>query len=236
MKKYELTNETIEIFDEANNKFIKLYRIKSLKAFDNIKNNELGGYVEDESNLSHEGNCWIEDDAKVFNDSIVMDNARVKGLSIIDNNSIIKGNAKISGKVVISNNVTIQDKVTVIGSSKIQDGALLKDKVFIFGEPLIKGRMTLKGESKIAGNAKIIGNFEIDPNCYIKGNAIVKNNSDYNVFKNTWSSGRYFTYTKSNKMWSVGCFYGTSEELINKAYKDSITSGNNYKAFVDLVK
>jgi hypothetical protein len=34
-------------------------------------------------------------------------------------------------------------------------------------------------------------------------------------------------------MWLVGCFYGTGEELVKKAYKDSKLSGDCYKAIVD---
>ena len=54
--------------------------------------------------------------------------------------------------------------------------------------------------------------------------------------KNTWSSGRWFTYTRSNKKWKVGCFYGTGEELIKKAYADSELSGKCYEAIVRAVE
>lgn len=37
-------------------------------------------------------------------------------------------------------------------------------------------------------------------------------------------------------MWSVGCFYGTGEELINKAYKDSEISGKEYERVVRYVE
>ena len=33
-------------------------------------------------------------------------------------------------------------------------------------------------------------------------------------------------------MWRVGCFYGTGEELIAKAYKDSEKSGKSYEIIV----
>ena len=36
-------------------------------------------------------------------------------------------------------------------------------------------------------------------------------------------------------MWSVGCFYGTGEELIKKAYADGETKGKCYEAYVRLV-
>lgn len=37
-------------------------------------------------------------------------------------------------------------------------------------------------------------------------------------------------------MWKVGCFYGTGEELIKKAYKDSELSGKCYEAAVKYVE
>ena len=42
----------------------------------------------------------------------------------------------------------------------------------------------------------------------------------------------WFTYTRSNKMWKVGCFYGSGDELIKKAYADSELSGKCYEAIV----
>ena len=71
-----------------------------------------------------------------------------------------------------------------------------------------------------------------DGNAMVSGDARVSGNADYMVFKNSWSSGRWFTYTRSNKKWRVGCFYGTGEELIRKAYVDSEVSGKCYEAIV----
>lgn len=68
------------------------------------------------------------------------------------------------------------------------------------------------------------------------GEAVIKSKSDYIVFKNWWSSGRYFTWTRSNDIWSVGCFYGTGEELIKKAYNDSDESGREYERVVKYVE
>lgn len=49
MKKYELTDKTMEI----NNR--TLFRIRALRDFGNVKAGDLGGFVETEDNLSHEG-------------------------------------------------------------------------------------------------------------------------------------------------------------------------------------
>ena len=37
-------------------------------------------------------------------------------------------------------------------------------------------------------------------------------------------------------MWSVGCFYGSGEELIKKAYKDSEKSGREYERVVKYIE
>ena len=86
--------------------------------------------------------------------------------------------------------------------------------------------------AKVFGNAEIYGNARVFDNAEIGGDAKVESAADYIVFKNWWSSGRYFTWTRSNNMWKVGCFYGTGEELIEKAYKDSVKSGSEYEKIV----
>ena len=64
-KKFELTEEFI-----INNSGIKLYRIKALKDFSDVKKGDFGGYVQQERNLSQFGNAWVFGDAKVFGDVI----------------------------------------------------------------------------------------------------------------------------------------------------------------------
>lgn len=82
----------------------------------------------------------------------------------------------------------------------------------------------------------MFGNARVYDNARVFGNAQVFGNADYIVFKNWWSSGRYLTWTRSNNIWRVGCFYGTGEELIAKAYKDSETSGREYERIVKYVQ
>ena len=108
--------------------------------------------------------------------------------------------------------------------------AWVSDNAMVYGNARVYGNAEVSGNARVSGNAKVSGNAEV------YGNAEVSEQSDLTVFKNNWSSGRHFTYTKSNKMWKVGCFYGTGQELIDKAYKDSKTSGDHYKAYVDFVE
>lgn len=54
MKKYELTKEFIEHCGR------RLFRIRALIDFGNVKAGDLGGYVEKEENLSQEGNAPVD--------------------------------------------------------------------------------------------------------------------------------------------------------------------------------
>ena len=174
--KYEFTEETIKVLGKV------LHRIKAVRDFEFIKAGELGGYIEKEENLSHEGNCWVSNDAAVYGNARVFDDAWVYGAAEIRDYAWVYGNAKIYG------------------------------------------------DAKIYGAAKVYGEAEICRNTEIKGK------TDYIVFKNWWSSGRYFTWTRSNNMWKVGCFCGTGEQLIKKAYEDSEISGREYERVVRYVE
>ena len=96
--------------------------------------------------------------------------------------------------------------------------------------------LSQSGNAWVCGDAKVCGNAKVCGDAWVCGNAEVYGLNDYIVFKNNWSSGRYFTWTRSNDMWKVGCFYGTGEELIKKAYADSEDSGKHYEAYVKLVE
>ena len=117
---------------------------------------------------------------------------------------------------------------------------LIDDTITFFGVQLfrIKALISFKGVKKgdVGGYVESEKNLSQHGNAWVYGDAKVYGDADYIVFKNNWSSGRYFTYTKSNKKWKVGCFCGNSEELIKKAYKDSKKSGDFYKAYVEFVE
>ena len=57
MRKFELTSEFITVFGK------KLFRIKSLISFGDVKEGDLGGYIEKEGNLNQSGNAWVSGDA-----------------------------------------------------------------------------------------------------------------------------------------------------------------------------
>ena len=75
MKKYEFTGETKEIrllFRTAT-----LHRIRATVAFGIVEVGDLGGWIEKEENLSHEGKAWVWGNAKVWGNAEVCGDAEV---------------------------------------------------------------------------------------------------------------------------------------------------------------
>lgn len=223
-KKYELTSKTLQYAGHT------LHRIKALKDFGAIKAGELGGWIEKEENLSQYGNAWVHDNAKVYGDAKVYDNAEIFGDARVRDKVEIFDNAKVYGEVIVYDNAKVYGDAKIYGDAFVYDRANVYSNAKIYNEASVCGNACVYDYAEIYNDSHVFGDAEI---C---GHAKVCNNADYIVFKNFWSSGRYFTWTRSNNMWTVGCFHGTGEELIKKAYSDSEISGREYERVVRYVE
>lgn len=114
--------------------------------------------------------------------------------------------------------------------------AWVYDEAKVYGNAMVCGKAWVYGKAEVYGEAKVYAKAEVYGEAVVCTDAMISATTDYYVGKNVWSSGRYFTYTRSNKMWRVGCFYGTGEELIEKAYQDSEVSGREYERVVRYVE
>ena len=63
---------------------------------------ELGGFVESENNLSHDGKCWIYDSAKAVGHARVSGNALVKHASIVEQYAEVLGDAVLNDFTTVS--------------------------------------------------------------------------------------------------------------------------------------
>lgn len=217
-KKYKLTDETINLNGAT------LYRIEALKDFGEIKKGDKGGFIESENNLAHEGNAWVSNNAHVYGDACVFDNAHVYG------NAFVSGCAQVYGNAFVYGNAWLYDNTRVCGYAWVADNAR------VYGDANVCDDSSVFGSACVYDNACVYGDALVRGYACVCGDAEISNKSDYIVFQNWWSSGRYFTWTRSNNMWSVGCFYGTGDELIKKAYKDSELSGREYERIVKYVE
>ena len=211
-KKYELiTNDTIKI----NN--MTLYRIKALKDFNNVKKGDLGGYIEKEDNLSHIGNCWVYDGAKVYGNAKVFGNAMVCGDAMVCGNARVCDDAEVCGNAIVCGNAMVYGNASVYGNAKVF------------------------GKSMVYDNANVYGNTIVCGNAMVCGNANISNTNDYIILQGFGSKNRTTTFfkCKDNLIRVIcGCFEGTIDEFVSKVKE---THGNNkyareYLAIIDLAK
>ena len=99
-RKYEFTGKT-QNYDGA-----------ILRQIRRISDGEVGGWIESEHNLSHQSDCWVFGNAKVFGDANVSGNACVYG------DANVFGNAKVSGDAWVYGNAK------VFGDARVSGGVI----------------------------------------------------------------------------------------------------------------
>lgn len=179
MKKYKLGPK--ETFSQGGT-FLRAHRITALIDIPahGVKAGDLGGWVESRRTLSHDGDCWIgqnavvADSCRVNEDALVTGNAtlmyecKVSGNAVIKDDAILTGkiivkdNAVISGKTSITapeyydadNGYTISENAQIMGAAKINGCGYIKGSALIKGEPKIQ-HLRMSGQTIIAGNPSI---------------------------------------------------------------------------------
>lgn len=139
---------------------------------------------------------------------------------------MVYGNADVHG------NARVYGSAQVYGNAAVHGNARVYCTAGVFGNAEVHGTAWVFGDARVYGDADVCGDALVSGGADVCGDAIVHDRHGYATYKNTWSSGRWFTYTRSNGMWKVGCFHGTGDELIAKAYKDSKLSGRCYERIV----
>ena len=212
MKKFELTAEFVtNVFGK------KLFRIKALVAFGNVEKGELGGFIEKEDNLSHDGDAWVYGNAQVSGDARVYGNAQVFG------NARVYGNAQVSGNARVYGNAWVYGDAWVYGNAQVSDDARVYGNAWVFG------------------NAQVFGNARVYGNAQVSGNARVYGNADYAVVKGFGRCFRTTTFFRcKDKILRVqcGCFYGDLaqfREIVKKTHGDS-KYAKEYLAIADLME
>lgn len=198
------------------------YRIQALKDFGDVKAGDIGGFVENENNLSQEGLCWIYDDAYCGNDARILHNAKMYNNSFACGKACLLDNVRMYDNSIITDNCYARDNVILSGNAVISENVRLYNNVFI-KDAYVKGDMFIYQDVNISGK------FNITEDVDFTGDAIISNRSDFIVFQEWWNQGRKIVWTKSNNKYFVNGhslwykeksdsmlrgFYGTSKELL----------------------
>ena len=182
--KYEILKDEFIEFDGR-----KLYRIKALKDFRDVRKGTVGGYIESEQNLSQEGDAWVCGDARVSGNAWVYGNARVSG------NAWVYGNAQVSGNA------------WVYGNARVSGNA------WVYGNAQVSGNAWVYGNAQVSGNARVSGDAQVSGNAWVSGNNAIVWFSNFGT-----ENGTLTVYCGKNGLIATrGCFTGSVEEFLAKS-------------------
>lgn len=202
-KKYELTGETTVY------RYRTLYRIRALKDFNDVKKGDLGGWIENEANLSQEGGCWIYDNAKAY------DNGKVVEDACLRENACIHGCASISGNARASVNAVIFESASVFGNAVVLDTARIHGYARVYEYARVLQCARVEGYAGVHGNAQVSGQANI------LGEADIQTSRDYFTAGPIGSRNDFTTFYKTADGIHVacGCFNGKIKAFENEVKK-----------------
>jgi carbonic anhydrase/acetyltransferase-like protein (isoleucine patch superfamily) len=194
MNKYELLKtDTITAHTGAT-----LYRIKALKAFGNVKAEELGGYVESEVNLSQDGDAWVYGSAQVFGDAQVSGDAQVFG------SALVYGDARVYGSAWVYGNAQVFDSARVYGSARVSGSALVSGSAWVYDSARVYGSALVSGSARVFGSAWVYDSARVYGSARVFGDAWVY--GDVKVSKTPIViSGVKYTITITESHIFIGC-------------------------------
>ena len=134
-KKFSLTRTTHPLYPN-------LHQIKALRSFGTVSKGDLGGYIEKEANLSHEGTCWVYGSAGVYGNARVYDNAWVSGNARVSGDARVSGNARVGGDAAVSGNAVVYGDARVYGNATVSGDAGVSGPVE-FSNPLVAALVNL---------------------------------------------------------------------------------------------
>lgn len=137
-KKYEFTGEIRSSYSGT------LKRIKLLRDCGSFKQGTIGGWLLNESNLSHDGDCFVAMQAVVTDDAFVSENAVITGCAEV------YGNAKIMGQAWISENARIGQNAQIAGTSHVRGRAYIINNAQVINADV-------DGIAQVLGNVIITG-------------------------------------------------------------------------------
>ena len=152
-------SQKYEISEIAHPRYPWLHRIRALSDVrSGVVKGDLGGYVQNEDNLSQEGTCWIFDDAIACESSFVDQQATVSGTAVI------RGSALVSGRAMIRQNAVVDDHAIVM------DG-FVKAQAHVAGNAAITVSTITGAWPHIEGYANVYG--DVCGMVFVKGNAVI---------------------------------------------------------------
>lgn len=218
-KKYEILKDQSITMNGS-----MIYRIKALKDFGDVKAGDMGGFVEKEENLSHEGPCWIYGDAMVYHNAKVKDNAIVRDyVHVYDDaqvlqNAIVEGHARVFDHATVFANARIKDNGNVFDHARVHGFAVVQDNATVSGDTRVCGESIIKDYAKVDGYV-IVTKGTISNSALLFGigeiNFDIAEKDDWTFYRNPCTESGFITTSTKIDVWNYRFFTGTAEEFID---------------------
>ena len=151
-KKYKFTGKTKQYLN------FRLHQIQALKNFGSVKEGDIGGWIEKEENLSHEGDCWVYGYAQVYRSAWVGGDAQVYGHAQVFGRAKVCGNAQVFGDAQVYGNAWVYENAQVYGSARVHGDA------FVFGDAQVHGDAWVYENAQVHGDSKVSGSDRVSKN------------------------------------------------------------------------
>ncbi|RZT00889.1 hypothetical protein [Cuneatibacter caecimuris] len=218
-RKYEFTGETTEI------DFQKLHRIVAVRDFGVVSAGDLGGWIKDENNLSHDGTAWVADEAAIYEDALVEDDAFAMGRVRVRGSAHVGGEAQLSENSCVEGDTYIRGKAQVYGCAHVHGSTLVEGKAKVLGyadiaqSAHIDGNALVSGNAEIRGNSHVTGTVKLHGDASVCGNALIRSDEDWITVTGFGSGGMCATFFhgSDDKIYvQYDGFYGTIDRFREK--------------------
>ncbi|GAC42784.1 hypothetical protein [Paenibacillus popilliae] len=221
-RKYEFTGETIE-----HSGTVTLHRIRAVRDFDDVKVGDVGGWIESEHNLSHNGDCWLYGNSKVFECGQVGGNAKIKHSNVFNN-------AQILGNITVCSS-NVYDSAVVIGRAQIEQSQLGQHARISGGSQICKSR--IGNYARIEGS--VVKGADIGVPCHIRHGHIESSRDLLTIGPIGSEDGTLTAYRgKSGILVTRGCFTGTLGEFtiaVENRHGDNL-HGRLYQSTIEFIE
>lgn len=242
MRKYEITDRTMK------KNGVTLHQIRAVMDIDDVvSSGDFGGWIENEENLSHEGNSWIFGNAKAYYGAQISGNAKVYGDAEVYGDARVYGDAHIYGNAGLSGTANVFGSSSVYGNARVFGNARIYGDAEVYGDATVYGNAGIGGNANVYGRAIVYGDAEVCGNARVFGNAkianfaIIEKTSDYLTIGPIGSRNDTTTFFRNKEgliMVFCGCFSGTMDKFL---WVVDVTHGQNkhavaYRAAAELAK
>ncbi|MFC4296863.1 hypothetical protein ACFO0J_02255 [Castellaniella hirudinis] len=166
IKKFELlTNDFVEPLDCYSGNMHRIRALVDIPAH-GVRAGDLGGFLWDEGNLSHEGQAWVGGNARVAGNVsgdalvsgqawvgpwvLVLERAQIRDWAILEAIGWVGGDARVGDHAILTDVIVVRDRAHVGGRVRLSGGDAGRATV-VGGEAHLTGDLHLNGSLQLIG-------------------------------------------------------------------------------------